>query len=80
MRRFMLSVATLVVAALPAKAQDAGTVEIGGFARYVDWGTSYSLTNYVGGGARLGVFVARNFEIEAQGSFVSPRSNLVLQE
>ncbi|MFL5506783.1 MAG: OmpA family protein [Gemmatimonadales bacterium] len=80
MRRFMLSVATLIVAAMPAKAQDAGTVEIGGFARYVDWGTSYSLTNYVGGGARLGVFVARNLEIEAQGSFVSPRSNLVLQE
>ena len=80
MRRFMLSVATLAVAAMPARAQEAGTVEIGGFARYVDWDTSYELTNYVGGGARLGVFVAKNLELEAQGSFVSPRSNLVMQE
>jgi outer membrane protein OmpA-like peptidoglycan-associated protein len=80
MRRFMLSIATLAVAALPVRAQEAGTVEIGGFARFVDWGTSYELTNYVGAGARLGVFVAKNLELEAQGSWVAPRSNLVLQE
>jgi outer membrane protein OmpA-like peptidoglycan-associated protein len=77
MRRFMLSVATLAVAAMPASAQKAGTVEIGGFARYVDWDTSYLLKNYVGGGARLGVFVAKNLELEAQGSYVGPRSELV---
>ncbi|HEX5817327.1 MAG TPA: OmpA family protein [Gemmatimonadales bacterium] len=80
MRRFMLSVATLAVAAMPVRAQEAGTFEIGGFARYVDWDTSYELKNYVGGGARLGVFVAKNLELEAQGSFVSPRSLLVNQE
>jgi outer membrane protein OmpA-like peptidoglycan-associated protein len=80
MRRILLSVATLAVAAMPVRAQQAGTFEIGGYARYVDWDTSYELKNYLGAGARLGVFIAKNFEIEAQGSWVAPRSQLVNQE
>ena len=80
MRRIMLALAALAAVAVPAAAQKAGTVEVGGFARYVDWDKSYELTNYVGAGARLGVFVGTNFEIEAQGSWVAPRSNLVLED
>jgi len=80
MRKYIMSVAALVLAAMPAAAQKAGTVEVGGFARYVEWDHSYSFKNYVGGGARLGIFAGKNFEIEAQGSYVGPRDTLIKED
>jgi outer membrane protein OmpA-like peptidoglycan-associated protein len=74
MRKLLLSVALACASATALPAQGAGTVELGAFARYVDWDTSYELKNYVGAGARFGVFIARNFAIELQGSYVGPRS------
>ncbi|HEX5633857.1 MAG TPA: outer membrane beta-barrel protein, partial [Gemmatimonadales bacterium] len=74
MKRITTSAALMLLCAAPVAAQAGGTVEIGAFARYVDWDTSYELKNYLGAGARLGVFLARNFAIEAQGSWVAPRS------
>jgi outer membrane protein OmpA-like peptidoglycan-associated protein len=55
--------------AVPAAAQRAGAVELGAFGRYTIFDDTLRLDDAFGGGGRLGVFVARNFAIEAEGSY-----------
>jgi len=50
-------------------AQRGGTVELGGFGRYTIFDKSLSLDNAVGGGGRLGVFLAPWVSLEGDGSF-----------
>jgi hypothetical protein len=50
--------------ALPAEAQQAGTLEFGLFARKNWYGDSYNLIDRAGGGARLGFFLINNLEVE----------------
>jgi outer membrane protein OmpA-like peptidoglycan-associated protein len=60
--------------AAPAVAQKGGTVEFGVFGRQTWYGTSYELQDKAGLGGRLGFFITRNFEIEAQAHWVPTRS------
>jgi outer membrane protein OmpA-like peptidoglycan-associated protein len=62
----------------PMAAQSAGTIELGAFGRWTRFGESLALDvarklpaeeHAFGGGLRLGVFVFRNFEIEADASY-----------
>lgn len=54
--------------ALPA--QDAGTMEIGGFGRFTRFDRSLGLDNSFGGGGWLGVFVAPGLAIEGAGGYL----------
>jgi outer membrane protein OmpA-like peptidoglycan-associated protein len=74
MRSLFVSAAALAIAAAPAVAQKAGTVEFGAFGRQTWYGTSYELQDKAGGGLRLGFFVVRNLEIEVQGAGIPTRS------
>ena len=74
-------VATLLlfgaVAAVPLSAQHAGTVEIGVLGRWTDFGSPIKLDsannlpgeNGIGFGGRLGIFVVRHLEVEADASY-----------
>jgi hypothetical protein len=57
----------LALAGAPAAAQEAGTVELGGFAQGTkfDEATTLSDAYALGGGGLLGVFIARNLALEA---------------
>jgi outer membrane protein OmpA-like peptidoglycan-associated protein len=72
-----LSAAALVMVAMPAMAQKGGTVEVGAFARQTWFDDSYLLKDKAGAGARLGVFVVRNLELEAQGTWVRTQDKLI---
>jgi outer membrane protein OmpA-like peptidoglycan-associated protein len=74
MRSLFVSAAALAIMAAPAVAQKGGTVELGLFGRQTWYGTSYELQDKAGLGARLGFFIVRNLEIEAQGHWVPTRS------
>ncbi len=75
MRSLYVSAAALVLAAAPAAAQKAGTVEIGAFGRVTWFDDAYNLQNKIGFGGRLGLFVIRNLELEGQVSYIPTASN-----
>jgi outer membrane protein OmpA-like peptidoglycan-associated protein len=56
--------------ATPLAAQQGGAVEFGVYARQAWFGESYQLQNKGGMGARLGFFLHRNWQVEADASFV----------
>jgi outer membrane protein OmpA-like peptidoglycan-associated protein len=74
MRSLFVSAAALVIAAAPAAAQKAGTVEIGAFGRVTWFDNAYQLQNSPGFGGRLGIFPLRNLEIEGQYSYIPTHS------
>src|SRR5207247_1987197 len=57
-RGIRLAVVASLVLALPVTAQRAGTMEVGAFARYVDFDNTLGLGNAVGVGARPAVAAA----------------------
>ncbi|MDH3207306.1 MAG: OmpA family protein [Gemmatimonadota bacterium] len=66
--RNVLTLATFfAVASAPASAQEAGTVELGGFFQGTkfDQATTLSDANALGGGGLIGVFLVRNLALEA---------------
>ncbi len=63
--------AAVLFAAAPLAAQKAGTVELGAFGRYTNFDQSLRVEDGGGGGGRLGIFVARNVEIEGDISYSS---------
>jgi outer membrane protein OmpA-like peptidoglycan-associated protein len=73
MRNVMTSAFALAVAGTlsggPLAAQRGGTVELGAFGRYSMFDDTLRLDDAIGGGARLGVFFARNFALDAQASY-----------
>jgi len=72
--RDRISAAVVILAALAAAglaAQDAGTLEIGGFGRYTRFDRSLGLDNAFGGGGWLGVFVAPGLAIEGTGGYLT---------
>jgi outer membrane protein OmpA-like peptidoglycan-associated protein len=77
MRSLCLSAAALVMTAMPVLAQKPGTVEVGAFARQTWFDTSYELKDRAGFGGRLGIFVLRNIELEAQGHWVKTDSKRI---
>ena len=66
----LLSAGLLVPA---AHAQRQGTFEFGLFARKNWFGDSYALENKAGGGARLGFYLLRHLELEANGVYTPTR-------
>ena len=66
----LLSAGLLVPA---AHAQRQGTLEFGLYARKNWFGDSYALANRVGGGARLGFYLLRHLELEANGVYTPTR-------
>ena len=77
MGRASLAVMGLLLVAMPAAAQDKGTVEIGVFGRAIKYPKSYGRTraydktfdDLFGIGGRLGYFVGRNLALEVDGSY-----------
>jgi outer membrane protein OmpA-like peptidoglycan-associated protein len=73
MRRLLLVAGALSVIGLPALAQEKGTWEFGGFARYTRYDGSFSTSekskNSYGGGGRIGYFLSPKFALELDGSF-----------
>src|SRR5688500_7265632 len=73
MRRVLLVAGALSLVGLPILAQEKGTWEFGGFARFTKYDGSFSTArrseNSYGGGARIGYFVSRKLALEADGSF-----------
>jgi outer membrane protein OmpA-like peptidoglycan-associated protein len=53
----------------PVFAQKAGTIELGGFARYSQFDSHLNFDDRLGGGGRLGIFVLRNLAVEADASY-----------
>jgi outer membrane protein OmpA-like peptidoglycan-associated protein len=72
MRAHVLIASLLVVAAVPALAQEKGTKEIGAFVKYTHYDKSFTQSserqNSYGGGGRLGYFFSRHWELELDGS------------
>lgn len=72
MRTHLLVAAFLGITAIPAVAQEKGTIEIGAFAKFTAYDHSFGTTrkrqNSWGGGGRLGYFFSRHWELEADGS------------
>lgn len=72
MRNVRVILAGLLLAlAVPAQAQNGGTVEIGLFGRYTSLESDLNFENDVGIGGRLGFFVLKNLEIEADASYTA---------
>lgn len=72
MRKHVMTAAFLALITTPAVAQERGAIEIGGFVKYTKYdksfGTSRNGPNSWGGGGRLGYFLSRHWELEADGS------------
>jgi len=73
MRRALLIAGILSFSSLPALAQEKGTWELGGFARFTSYDNSFDVArtrqNSYGGGGRLGYFLSPKFSLELDGSF-----------
>jgi OOP family OmpA-OmpF porin len=72
--RSRIPAAVAILAALASAglaAQEAGTLEIGGFGRYTRFDRSLGLDNAFGGGGWLGVFVAPGLAIEGTGGYLT---------
>ncbi len=50
----------------PAAAQRTGTIEVGGFLRFTDFDNSLNISNTLGVGGRLGVFLIPRVSVEAE--------------
>jgi OOP family OmpA-OmpF porin len=75
--RALLGRLLLAFALAPAvAAQSPHTVEIGGFVRNTWFDDQLPVDEKIGGGASIGVFVLRNFAIEAEGSYLKSNGPL----
>ncbi len=70
----LLATLLLSTAVLPARAQQAGAVEIGGFGRYTKFENKLNFDNKIGVGGRLGIFVLNNLAIEGDASYTKTKS------
>ncbi|MEO8226135.1 MAG: outer membrane beta-barrel protein [Gemmatimonadota bacterium] len=73
-RSVAIAVAFISLVATRASAQDAGSFELGGFARYTHFSSEgVPLVDRVGIGLRAGVFVSPLLSLEADGSYAKTR-------
>ena len=78
--RFRIPAAVVIGTALATaglSAQDAGTLELGGFGRFTRFDRSLGLDNAFGGGGWLGVFVAPGLAIEGTGGYLPTTGPLI---
>lgn len=64
----------MLAGAITAQAQQAGTVEIGGFGLYTKFDSKLNFDNRFGVGGRLGVFVVRNLAVEGDVTYTRTKS------
>jgi outer membrane protein OmpA-like peptidoglycan-associated protein len=77
-RAISVGLAVLVLA-VPATAQQRGTVEFGGFAGYTNFGNGLGMNNSWGAGGRIGVFALPRLSLEFEGGGSSAGRPLGLQ-
>jgi OmpA-OmpF porin, OOP family len=75
MQRIRLSVALLLLAAPALGAQQNIAAEVGVFGQFSKYDNFTGLTNGIGAGARLGVYLLRNFGLEYEGDFTKTKSS-----
>src|SRR6266571_3859380 len=63
-RAMRLLAGTSLVLAVPVAAQRAGTIEVGGFARYVDFDNTLPMGDAMGVGGRVGVYLEPALALE----------------
>lgn len=72
MRKHVLVASLLALVAAPVMAQEKGAIEFGGFVKYTHYDKSFTQSterqNSYGGGARLGYFFSKHWELELDGS------------
>lgn len=72
MSRQLVLASLLALVAVPAVAQDKGTIELGAFVKFTDYDNSYGTArksaNSWGGGGRLGYFFSPKWSLELDGS------------
>jgi peptidoglycan-associated lipoprotein len=66
-RMTMIGASALAIA-MPLAAQERGTVELGGFGTYTKFDSRLGLDNSIGGGVRVGAFLAEWLSVEFEGS------------
>jgi peptidoglycan-associated lipoprotein len=78
LKQMMTIGAAMMIAAIPAAAQDRGTIEFGGFASWNMWDKAYQMDNGIGFGGRIGAFLDPRWSIEfdANGGTASRPSGL----
>lgn len=64
LNRMLSLAAAMLIAALPAAAQDRGTVEFGGFVSYNLFDDAYQMDNSIGFGGRIGAFLDPRWSLE----------------
>ncbi len=79
-RSIMVGIAAVVVAALPASAQERGTVEFGAFASSSSYDNSLGMKNGLGVGGRVGVFVYPRLSLEFEAGGSNSGRNLGLSD
>ena len=77
MRRFLVSAAILSLSAVSLRAQQKFAYEVGVFAEYSKFADTTHLKDGIGGGARLGVYPFKNFEIEYEADWNNTSSSRV---
>jgi hypothetical protein len=77
MKRLTLSAALLLLAATSLPAQQTLAYEAGVFAQYSHYDHVTLLKDGVGAGARFGVYIFKNFELEYEGDFNGTSSSKV---
>lgn len=68
MNRILTIGAAMMIAAIPAAAQDRGTIEFGGFASWNMWDKAYQMDNGIGFGGRIGAFLDPRWSLEFDGN------------
>lgn len=72
MRKQFVMAALLAAVAVPAMAQEKGSIEIGAFGKFTkydkSYGTSEKSANSYGGGGRIGYFLSKKWALELDGS------------
>lgn len=66
------SAAVLALLTAPAAAQHPGTIELGGFAQLTRYDPSLILSDAIGIGGILGVWIARGFAVEGSAAYSAP--------
>jgi peptidoglycan-associated lipoprotein len=68
-RQAAIGVAAVLLAAMPAYAQQPGTVELGGFASYTRFGSEIAAEDRGGAGGRIGIFVTPRISLEGEAGY-----------
>src|SRR5512145_1939510 len=80
MKRFVLLVGFVTLAASPAAAQKAQNIEFGAFGSYWRFDKSFLIKNGFGGGARIGYNLSDRVGIEITGDYVATTNTAATQD